>query len=425
LSTALSFTLSQNKGFAWLSGILAGFLGFYQPFLTTTDAFALYMVLGALFFLIYMRLERGKYLALGALAGLLHLARADGILWLGIVFSAIVLDQFETERFLVREVVRQTFTIKFASRALVALVGYLAVMLPWYLRNLKIFGNLMPPGSSRTLWVLSYDELFSFPASLLTSTRWWTAGVGEILLARGEALYLNLQTSLVSMGVLIPGTLAVLGLWRYRHRKVIWLGWVAWGVLFAFMTLVFPYSGARGSYFHSGAAFVPLIMALTPVGIDALTEASLRHFTSWQDNKIRPFYIGVTVIFVILFSLVLYFSGVVGFEETEGMIWNVAVDRYSAVDDALADLNVSKDEVIVSANPPGFVVVTGRPSVSVPDGGVETVLALTRHYKVRWVLVEASHPEGLEELYENPQDVSGLTYLLTVFDVHLFMIEDD
>ena len=46
----------------------------------------------------------------------------------------------------------------------------------------------------------------------------------------GHALYLNMQTGFFSMGGILPGILAVMGVWRSRRMKVIWLGWVAWGV---------------------------------------------------------------------------------------------------------------------------------------------------------------------------------------------------
>jgi len=426
LSAAVSYSLSENNKFAWLAGFLSGLTGFYLPFSTATDSFAIYMVLGALFFLTFLRLGRGKYLVLGVLAGGMHMARADGIMWLGVVFAAVVIDQMTTERFDVREVFRQIWTWQFARGAAAGLAGYLVVMLPWYLRNLNLFGTLMSPGASAALWVLDYDELFSFPAAALTPARWWAAGVGEILLARGEALYLNLQTSFMSMGVILSGLLAVLGVWQYRRKKVIWLGWVAWGVLLAFMTLVFPFSGSRGSYFHSGAAFVPLIMALVPIGIDALTAASLRRFKSWKDERIRPFYTGVVLMFSVGFSLVLYFSAVVGFDEDQTeMKWNQEVTGYTAVDTALSELAVPEDAVVISANPPGFLVVSGRPSINVPDGGVETVINLAQHYGANWVLVEESHPDDLDGLFEAPEDAGGLQFVRTVEGIHIFKVEGE
>ena len=426
LTAALSFAISGKRKFGWLAGILAGFPGFFVPFMTTTDGFALTMVFGALFLLAFLRLKRWRYVVLGLLAGLLHLTRADGLIWLGVVLAAVVIDQMEGEGFTFREVFAKIFTTQFLRGALVGVAGYLAVMLPWYVRNLSLFGTLMPPGNSRTMWVLAYDELYSYPASILTPQRWWAAGLGDILQARGEAFIENLGTNFFSMGGILPGLLAVLGGWRLRREKFIWLGWVAWGTLLGVMTLVFPFSAMHGSYFHSGAAFVPLIFAMVPVGIDVLTAASLRRFKSWKDERIRPFYTGVVVLFAVGLSLFYYFSGILGdMEDTEVLGWNQAVAAYTAVEAALVEFGALEGEAVITAEPPTFVTITGRPSYNVPNGGVETVLALAEDYGVRWVLVEDSHPEGLDDLFEEPHDVGALKYLGTFEDIHLFMVEDE
>jgi len=275
------------------------------------------------------------------------------------------------------------------------------------------------------MWVLSYDELFSYPASILTPSRWWDAGLGQQLAARGEALWVNLQATIISMGVLLPGILAVLGLWHLRKNKLVKLGFTGWAVLFGVMTVVFPFSGMRGSYFHSGAAFVPLMMALAPVGIDTLTQASLKRFEKWKDERIRPFYIGVTVLFVVGFSVFQVFSTVVGIEEDSGLAWNQTETRYKAVDVVLDGYGASRFELVMVASPPGFTVVTGRAAIGIPDGDPQHMLAAAKDYGADWVLVEPNHPEGLDELYDNPQNVGNLTLIVRVDDVLIFKWEGD
>lgn len=426
LTAALSFAISEKRKFAWLSGILVGFPGLYMPFMTTTDGFALTMVIGTIFFLAFLRLKRWRYVGLGLLAGLMHLTRADGLIWLGVVFAVVVIDKMEGERFTFREVFEKLFTVQFVRAAAVGVVGYLAVMLPWYLRNLNVFGSLMPPGNGRAMWVLVYDELYSFPASILTPQRWWAAGLGKILLARGESLVDILKTNFFSMGGILPGLLSGLGAWRHRGKKLLWLSWVVWGTLTFLMTLVFPFSAMRGSYLHSGAALVPMIYALTPVGLDMLTKASLRRFKSWEDRKIRPFYTAALVLFAVGFSINFYFSALIGdTEDTEVWGWNEKTVGYAAVEEALLDYGAQEGEGVITSSSPAFVMVTGRPSYNVPDGGVETVLALAHHYDLRWVLVENTHPEELEDLFEDPHDVAGLDYLGTFEGIHLFRVEDE
>lgn len=426
VTASLAFTLSGRMGFGWLAGFLVMFTGFYVPFMTTTDSFSLVMLLGGLFFLLFDRLERSRALVFGLLAGLMHLARADGLLWLGIAGLAVLHDQVrEDSEYSFRGWMVSGFSMGFLKAGLAVVFGYLLVMFPWYFRNVGEFGRLFPPGGSRTLWVLDYNELFSYPASILTPGRWWSAGLGELLVARGEALWVNLQTTFVSMGVMLPGAMAILGFWHLRKHKAVRLGLTGWLVLFGIMTFIFPFSGMRGSYFHSGAAFVPLMMAAAPVGIDVLTQASLKRFKKWQDQRIRPFYLGVMILFVIGFSVVNYFSAVVGLEGDGVMAWNQTQERYLAVDDALESFGAGPDELVIASNPPAFAVITGRAAMGIPDGDPQRLLAAARDFDVRWVLVEPNHPAGLDELYDRPQTLYEMVLIGSVNEVHIFRWQGD
>lgn len=75
------------------AGLLAVFSGYYAPYLPVTDTFSLYMLFGALFFLVVNRKPSivNPFL-LGLLAGLMHLSRADGILWLALALFAIIIQ---------------------------------------------------------------------------------------------------------------------------------------------------------------------------------------------------------------------------------------------------------------------------------------------------------------------------------------------
>ncbi len=422
LAARMSLAFTGERKYAWLSGGLALFLGYYQPFLTATDAFSLYILLGGLFFLAFLQARKYRYLILGILAGLMHLSRADGILWVGVAGIALIFD-LTGEQQRLKAWLSSLLLKRFWHGVAAIVAGYLLVIAPWFARNLNVYGSLLAPGGSRTLWALAYDELFIYPAGQLTFARWWAAGMGEILIARGEALLLNLQTSFASIGIILPGVFAVLGAWQRRREKVVWLGGAAWLALLAMMTLVFPFSGTRGSFFHSGAAFLPLVVLFAPLGVDALSAWSVKTF-KWKTERIRPFYLGVLYFFALVFSLVLYVSGVFGLDAEPVAVWNESAERYAAVEEALTRLGAAPDEIIVTAEPPSYVVVTGRPAIGVPDGNEQTLLALAERYHARFVLVEESHPEGLESLYLNPHDVGPLIYVETIGDVHLFVLED-
>ncbi|MEA3350804.1 MAG: hypothetical protein U9Q82_09305, partial [Chloroflexota bacterium] len=94
LTALLSYRLNRDRFLAILSGLLAVFSVFYLPFLVVTDTFAIYMLLGVLFFLLLSPsptlprtpapgLKHHRFflpLLLGLIAGLMHLSRADGVL---------------------------------------------------------------------------------------------------------------------------------------------------------------------------------------------------------------------------------------------------------------------------------------------------------------------------------------------------------
>jgi hypothetical protein len=91
----------------------------------------------------------------------------------------------------------------------------------------------------------------------------------------------------------------------------------------------------------------------------------------------------------------------------------------------LDGLGASRFELVMAASPPGFTVVTGRAAIAIPDGDPQRMLEAAEDYGADWVLVEPNHPEGLDELYENPQDVGSLTLIVRVEDVLIFAWEGD
>ena len=95
--------IHKHPGYALLSGLLAVFCGFYLPFISLTDSFAVVMLLGLAYFSILAGTEQYPFptrlawssLLLGVVAGLMHLARADGFLWL---FFALGISRYPGSR---------------------------------------------------------------------------------------------------------------------------------------------------------------------------------------------------------------------------------------------------------------------------------------------------------------------------------------
>ncbi len=270
LTAYLCFQLTQKRGSAILAGGLAILPAFYLPFMTTSDTFGIYAVLGALFFILLSESFASKRfltpLLLGLIAGLIHLSRADGLMWLGFALISAIFYLAQRNR---QERSRLTASIE---GSLFVSAGFLATMGPWFLRNIRAFGSPLTPGGARSLWIIDYNELFLYPASLLTLERWLAAGWDAILQARIWALKINFQRSIAEQGMIFLTPLILLGLWHYRKDFRIKLGVFIWLCTFAVMTFVFPYQGARGGFFHSSAALLSLLWAAAAIGLSAILE---------------------------------------------------------------------------------------------------------------------------------------------------------
>ncbi|NDJ35492.1 MAG: glycosyltransferase family 39 protein, partial [Chloroflexi bacterium] len=162
-----------------IAGLLAAFSGIYAVYWSIPETFTPF-ALGAGLALLCTIVAREDgpswiWLVAGLGAGIGHLARADGLLLLGVVGLFALLPHRE-------EPVRR----RVLFGALVT-GGYLLVMGPWFARNIMVFGSWQAPGGLSTLWIAEYNQIFDFPAVITPSTL-FEQGVGPPLLARVEAL---------------------------------------------------------------------------------------------------------------------------------------------------------------------------------------------------------------------------------------------
>jgi hypothetical protein len=415
LTAALAYSLTYRRDLAFLSGLLAVFPAFYLTFMPTTDTFGLYMLLGGVFFLAAGRgpkRERWRYLALGGVAGLMHLARADGLLWLGVALLAALLGALDGAG-------PRKRPRSFLMLASLVLLGYLLVMGPWFGRNLAAFGTPLAPGGAKALWLTSYNELYAYPAGSLTPGRWWASGVGEILRVRLEAGGENLLRTVAIIGEIFIGPLALAGLWRLRSDRRVALGAAAWLLTFLVMTVLFPFQGTRGGFFHSGAALQTLVWAAAPAGLEAFIDLGVRK-RGWHPGQAGPvFRVGL----VSLAALMTVFLGASRAVLPAAQASHGAdLAAYRELAEALDTAGAKNQDLVMVNNTPGFFLAAKRPAISIPDGGVDTLLAAGRRYGARFVLLEYNHPVPLDALYANPQDHLGLEYLRTVNGTHLFVI---
>lgn len=438
LTAALAYSLTRRKNQATLAGLLALFPAFYLPFLTTTDTFAIYMALGVVWFLVVnptLHIHRSafkvqRWFALGFLAGLMHLARADGILWLCLSLLAAVWhhfsppaapEQFGSPGSPVEVPGSRVVRVKHAALSgLLVLLGYLLLMAPWMARNWITFGSLLSAGGTRTLWLTHYDELFAYPASLLTPAHWWSSGLPAILQARLWSVGQDLQTTLAVQGLIFMAPLILLGLWRMRNDRRVKLALLAWLLTFLVMAVIFPYPGARGGFFHSGAALQPMWWAMAPVGLEAFLHWGERR-RGWQPALAgRIFQAGLLALAALL-TVFIVVTRVIGPDPAQPA-WRASTARYLRLEEALQNAGARPGQVVLVNNPPGYFVANRRPAIYTPFGDEQTLLAAASRYQAAYLLLEYDHAAGLDALYADPAGHPGLDYLTTIEKTHIFRI---
>ncbi len=384
VTAALAYNFSKRREFATISGLLAVFSIYYAPFLSVPDNYAPYLVLGGLYFLTLGSRRIYSYLILGSLAGLLTLARSDGLLWLGLTFLLIIW-RLDPER-------KPGAT---SLKLLLAMSGFLLIMGPWFWRTYSIYGTPLAPGGGHLLWLKNYDETFIYPANLLTIQSWLSQGLTNIILAREMSLRWNLLNAFAAQGGIFLFPFILIGIWIYRKDERIRLGILAWLALLFVMTLIFPYAGARGGFFHSGAALQPLWWTLAPPGLETLVIAA-RKRNMFTPDAFKIFG-GALVVIAILMTGVIITIRVL-------RNWGEGEQSYPKIQAYLQQTGIQPGDIVMDRNPPGYYVMTGQPAIVVPYGNEASIYAVATRYDAKYVILEAAGAAGpIKSLYENKQ----------------------
>jgi hypothetical protein len=422
---ALAYSLSGKKPHALLAGMLAAIPGFYTSYLGTTDSFGIYMLLGGLFFLcIGFRKRLGANLQpflLGLVAGLMHLTRADGIIWLFLGLLSVTIITYRSTRADYRQS-SASFIRKYLLPVILCLLGYTIVFAPWMVRNYNTFGALLASSGIKSLWLTDYNQLYSFPPSSLTPGNWLASGLNAILRARFYALWQNLQTAFVVQGVIFLAPLILLGLWHYRRDIRVQIGGLGWLITLLVMSFAFPFVGWRGGFFHSGAAFQCLFWSAAPVGLELFIGWGVKHRRWIPKQATTVFSTGVIIISLLLAGIVIR-NRVVG-RDMFHPAWNESNRIYQEIEEGLRQEGAGKDDIVLVNNAPGYFVATGRPAISIPDGNLNTALQVAKKFGGAYLIVEYNHPAGLEQIYEAPKDYPGIEYLTTIDGAHLFRMTE-
>ncbi len=404
LTMFLSYRLTARKSVAFLAGALAVLPAFYSVFITTTDSFAIVMVLGGIFVILALREKRWYHYALiGVVAGLLHLTRADGLVWL---FAGVVLVWESKQQ---------------RGLSLAALLGgYLIVMGPWMVRNLRVLGTILPAGSSRMFWLREYNDLFTYRVKELNFKYWvaqgWKSIVTNVLLSTGK----NLMTAIFIQGQLVLLPLMIVGIRRNWRLAGVRISLVVWAMVFIIMSAVFPFAGMRGGFLHSGAVLQPLLWALAADGFQAaITWGEKKR--GWKLEKGLIVFGSSLVILLGLASAFIYNERVIGGSLSDP-IWEESFQSAQEVGEELASRGVNG--LVMINNPPGLYAATGLSAVVIPSGGTDVLLEAAREFGAEYIVLEPNHPLALDELYRYPEDEQRLIYMGRTDGTYYFAVPE-
>ena len=426
LCAFLSMRVFKKREYAFMSGILAIFPGFYLPYMMTTDTFGICMLLGIGWFGINNHIlgvasgqtnsgeKKFPYLLLGIISGSFNLTRAEGIIWLLFSLCGIVYIEMVAKKI-------KPHWGNIGNKLLLCTTGYLMVFGPWLIRNLSVYGSFFAPGGIKTLWLTSYEELFTYPASKLNFMHWWSSGLG-IAKSRAWAFWQNMQTTLAVQGQIILLPLILWGIYKLRKDYQIKIVLVIWFVLLFIMTIIFPYQGARGGFFHTGAALQPFFWVLVPIGFNEfiLWGKRVRNWKIYQSNL---FFTVSLICLIVMVSLFVLKNRVIG-DCIRNPIWGRSNNIYQQVDQYLKSLSYHNDDIIMVNNPPGFYVASGHPSIVIPNEDESTLLEVSRRYGARYLLVESNHPARISGLFFKHQNRPGLQYVEDIQDVVIYEITE-
>jgi len=385
VTAALAYQFSRQPKLGLISGLLAVFSVYYTSFLPVIDNYGPYLVLGGLYFLLLGSRRTYAYLFLGAVAGLMSLARSDGILWFGLTML-LILWRFRTDK----------RTVVAGANVALALCGFFLVMGPWFWRTYSTFGTPMAPGGGHLVWLKSYDETFAYPADQITFQAWLSQGWIPIISARLSALRWNLLNAFAAQGEIFLLPFILIAIWRYRGDERVRLAVLGWLALFLVMTVIFPFAGSRGGFFHSGAAVQAVWWALAPLGLESLVAAARKRnwFTPEASTVFQGALVGITLLMTAFILYIRVLSG-----------WGEGEQGYPKVETFLEENGIRPGEIVMVRNPPGYYLMTGRPAIVVPLADEAGMLAAATRYHAGYVVIEAVGAAGpIKSIYENEHD---------------------
>jgi hypothetical protein len=382
LAAPLAWAIARDAGasarVAVGAGVLTALPALSLVFMTQPDNFSLYqpLVAGALWLTARgLRGDARAFALAGLLVGLATLSRNDGLFVGAVVGLAFLWDRWRGWR---AAEARRPVVPLWAAAACFGL--FLAVMVPWWLRQLEVFGQLSPStASGKVLFIRTIEEWnsISTPATL---NHLLGQGMGPLVASRigGFVAAVGIFTTLVAAGLLLPFML--IGGWARRRS-------VDFGPFFAYAAILFAFSGLvsavhvpGGTFIHSAVALVPHSYVLALEGIAVVVTWIARRRRAWDAPTATRLFSGAAITFAVVCAV----AGAVVVHAG----WDAKRDDRRAVGAALDLAGAAPDARLMSLDAAGFRYFTGRGGVVSPNDPIETIEQVADAYRIEWLILE-------------------------------------
>ncbi|HSM57305.1 MAG TPA: glycosyltransferase family 39 protein [Candidatus Sulfomarinibacteraceae bacterium] len=411
LGYAVNWHLTGERRQAYAAAAFTAVGGYYTAYWVQPTTFVLFAWTGGLCLLaLGLAQEKGapRYWVLAGLtAGLSHLTRADGVLFLALAAALWLLAFARRGPWQKRS--RQAWRPSFLNLALLV-GGYLVVMAPWFWRTWQISGSILSTVGTQTIFLTEYDDVFAYNRTF-TAGDYLAWGLDNIILSKLRALWLAVQTYIAVPGLTAFSFFAVAGwFWaRRRERRARFLRPFTWYavLLLVTMSLVFTFPGQRGSLLHSSTALWPWSMALVPAGVAAAVEWVAARRRRWRPQQAQRLFLVAFVLMAFVITLVVA-SGQPLAEKEAALYEQIGA-------------TVPPGSIVMTGDPTGFHYHSGLPAVVTPNEPPEVMVQAAQHFGVDYVLLDENRPAPLKALYEGQVQSEWLSFVQDFGDgYHLY-----
>ncbi len=265
--------------------------------------------------------------------------------------------------------------------------AFVAVLSPWLIRDLAVYGALFPSAGGHTLWITSYNEQFSIghPVDLAGYLAW---GWGNIIGSKLNAWFEILGRTAVLLGGTFFFTF-IPGLWIHRRWPELlpFIGY--WLVMVVVMGLLFTFHAPHGAFYHSAPAWLPFALPMAVASLGPVASWVGRLWPFLRRPQTHRFLLVVATAGAIVLS-------VVGSSVIYGQ-W----DHSHTLDEAAAaffeDQGATSD-VVMYEDPATLALLSGNPGVAPPFDPYPVVERVIAAYHVKWVVVQLAPGETTDAL---------------------------